>query len=159
MQLAHHLPHRSIDRTTVPSGAARKRNMRPATVQSSPKSNRGTTISQSVHGCQRGGWHSPLGQPSLPGRPDFSSKFECPMGPRVVGRREFLILSFLIPVSDCWSMGTVNLAVAGAGWDGLRADLRIHQAHVTSCQTSREWARNIRLLADRSRWRPTRKKF
>ena len=39
------------------------------------------------------------------------------------------------------------------------ADLRIDQAQVTSCQTSKERDRKRRWLTDRSRWRPIRKRF
>jgi hypothetical protein len=34
-------------------------------------------------------------------------------------------------------VGYCQLGVAGVSWDGLRLSIRIHPAHVTSCQTSR----------------------
>jgi hypothetical protein len=56
-------------------------------------------------------------------------------------------------------VGYCQLGVAGVSWDGLRLSIRIHPAHVSSCQTSKEQAPNIRWLADCSGWRPTRKRF
>ena len=55
--------------------------------------------------------------------------------------------------------GIVNLAFSDRGRDGHRADALIDQANVTSCQIRKERALNIRWLADRSRCRPTRKRF
>jgi hypothetical protein len=52
-----------------------------------------------------------------------------------------------------------QLGVVGVRLGRFVADLRIHQAHVTSCQTRKERDRKRRWLTDRSRWRPTRKRF
>ena len=52
-----------------------------------------------------------------------------------------------------------QLGVVGVRLGWFVADLRIHQAHVTSCQTRKERDRKSRWLTDRSRWRPIRKIF
>ncbi len=52
-----------------------------------------------------------------------------------------------------------QLGVVGVMSGRFVADLRIHQAQVTSCQIRKERDRKRGWLSDRSRWRPIRKRF
>src|SRR5258708_5978441 len=56
-------------------------------------------------------------------------------------------------------IGYCQLGVVGLRFGWFAIDLRIHQAHVTSCQTRKERFRKRRWLTDRSRWRPSWKRF
>jgi hypothetical protein len=52
-----------------------------------------------------------------------------------------------------------QLVVVGVMLGRFVADLRSHQAHVTSCQTRKERDLKSRWLTDLSRWRPIRKRL